>query len=113
MDEPFFFDIIAVWVISGGSDECREWIVRNLPDPVFYTKLAKGILAIGYGRNGSQKVYSLKNEPNSAFYETDALLKVGQKHLMSLSLVEDCRVPIQALVDGLVRLRDGLPLDGA
>ncbi len=113
LEEPFFFDIIAVWVISGGVAQCQEWITRNLPDPVFYAKIAKGVLAISYRSNGSQEVYSLRNEPNSAFYEVEELLRVGQKHLMSLSLVEDCRVPIQALVDGLVRLRDGLPLDGS
>ena len=103
---PFYFDIVRSWGHLAGPEAARAWLTAGITDSAeFMAKAAQGLVSYSIGT--SQRRYTMREQPESEFYDLSVLVVAGRKHLQQASLTQDQRSILTEIVRGSSELLAG------
>jgi hypothetical protein len=103
---PFYFDIVRSWGHLAGPEAAKAWLTAGMTDSAeFMAKAVRGLVSYSIGT--SQRRYTMREQPESEFYDLSVLVVAGRKHLQQASLTQDQQSILTEIVRGSAELLAG------
>lgn len=106
-EAPYYFDIIRAWGHVRGPEVAKSWLADGIAKSAeFMVKAGRGLVTYSIGTK--ERHYTMREAPESVFYDLQLLVDAGAKHLAHADLTHDQRKLLIAIVSGSKRLQQGL-----
>lgn len=104
---PFYWDVARSWKQLGDPAAVKAWLRKGIDgDGKFAAKVVKGMVTQSFSGDGVR--YTYRKDPDEELYDIDATYEAAKRHLeKARGLTEDELSLLEALVDGVGRIREG------